>query len=155
MSEGSSKALKAKVVTREVDEEEELSHDDEPTELKPDEYDGVLHDYMALKHHVFWKNPAKAKDYVRKHSPSSYTKGGTQKLRSCFNCDSNLHFIAECTYEPREKHAGRLVHKDKTKSPSKKPLFNKNFPQRKFPQELCWWPKKNTCPTMMKKKKIP
>ena len=32
MSQGSSKALKAKVVTREVDEEEELSHDEEPTE---------------------------------------------------------------------------------------------------------------------------
>ena len=51
MSQGSSKALKAKVVSREVDEEEELSHEEEPTPLKPDEYEGVLHDYMALKHH--------------------------------------------------------------------------------------------------------
>ena len=65
MSQGSSKALKAKVVTREVDEEEDLSHDEEPTPLKPDEYEGVLTDFMALKHNVFWKNPAKAKAYVQ------------------------------------------------------------------------------------------
>ena len=86
MAQGASKALKAKVVTKEVDEEEELSYDEEPTALKLDEYEGVLHDYMALKHHVFWKNMTKAKAYVQEHSPSIYTKGGTQKLRSCFNC---------------------------------------------------------------------
>ena len=85
---------------------------------------------MALKHHVFWKHPAKAKDYVQEHSPSSYSKGGSQKLRSCFNCGSNLHFIAECPYEPREKNAGRLVRKDKSKTPNKKPFFNKRCPNK-------------------------
>ena len=49
MSQGSSKALKAKVVTREDDEEEDSSHDEDLPELKPDEYEKVLHDYMALK----------------------------------------------------------------------------------------------------------
>ena len=34
ISQGSSKALKSKVVTKEVDEEEEISHDEESTSLK-------------------------------------------------------------------------------------------------------------------------
>ena len=76
MSQGSSKALKAKVVSRVVYEEEEVPYDEEPIALKPGEYEPVLHDFMALKHNVFWKNPAKAKAYVQEHSPSSYTKGG-------------------------------------------------------------------------------
>ena len=42
-----------------------------------------------------------------------------------------MHFIAECPYEPREKNAGRLVRKDKSKSPNKKPFFNKKFPNKK------------------------
>ena len=70
MSQGASKALKAKVVTKEVDEEEELTHDEEPTALRPDEYEGVLHDFLALKHHVFWKNPAKAKAYCKDPRPA-------------------------------------------------------------------------------------
>ena len=99
--------------------------------MKPGEYEKVLHDYMALKHHVFWQNPAKAKAIVEVNSSSSYAKGGSQKLRTCFNCSSRLHFIAECPYEPREKNAGRLVRKDKSKSPNKKPFFNKKFSNKK------------------------
>ena len=102
MSQGSSKALKAKVVSRIVDEDKDVPYDEEPIALKPREYELVLHDFMALKHNVFWKNPAKAKAYVQEHSPSSYTKSGPQKLRSCFNLSSNIHFSAKCPYEPRE-----------------------------------------------------
>ena len=39
--------------------------------------------------------------------------------------------IAECPYEPREKNGGRLVWKDKSKAPLKKPYFNKKFPNKK------------------------
>ena len=53
MFQGSSKALKERVVTCEVDEEGDSSHDEDLPKLKPDAYEGVLHDYMALKHHVF------------------------------------------------------------------------------------------------------
>ena len=86
---------------------------------------------MALSHQIFMKNPARAKAYLQERSSSKFAKGGTQKLRSCFNCSSNLHFIAECPYEPREKNAGRLVRKDKSKTPNKKPFFNKKFPNKK------------------------
>ena len=42
-----------------------------------------------------------------------------------------MHFIAKWPYESREKNAGRLVRKDKSKSPNKKPFFNKKFSKKK------------------------
>jgi hypothetical protein len=131
MSQGSSKALKARVVTCEEDEEDDSSHDEDFPKVKPDEYEGVLHDYMALAHQTFTRNPARAKAYLQERSSSKYVKNGTPRLRSCFNCSSNHHFIAECPYEPREKNEGRLVRKDKSKVPYKKPFFNKKFPNKK------------------------
>ena len=59
--------MKAKVVSKELDEEDDVKYDVEPTALKPGEYEPVLHDFMALKHNVFWKNPAKAKAYVQEN----------------------------------------------------------------------------------------
>ncbi|KAM0906965.1 hypothetical protein ACQ4PT_016441 [Festuca glaucescens] len=61
------------------------------------------------------------------------SKGTTQvvsspRSRSCFNCDDKFHFIAECPFDNRETHGGRLIPKNKakeTKAPYKKP-FNKN-----------------------------
>ena len=44
MSQCSSKALKARVVTCEVDEEGDSSHDEDLPKLKPEEYDEVLND---------------------------------------------------------------------------------------------------------------
>ena len=118
-------------MTCEVDEEGDSSHDEDLPKLKPEEYDEVLNDYMALTHKIFMKNPARAKAYLQERSSSKFAKGGTQKLRSCFNCSSHLHFIAECPYEPREKNDGRLVRKDQSKYPSKKPFFNKKFPNKR------------------------
>ena len=40
------------------------------------------------------------------------------------------HFVAKCPYEKREDHGGKLIRKDKTKSPS-----NKNFVKKK-PQRV-------------------
>ena len=77
MSQGSSKTLKAKVVTKVVDKEEEVISDEGQTSLELEEYEAVLHDNLALKHHVFWKNLAKAKAYVQEHGKSSYAKEGT------------------------------------------------------------------------------
>ena len=48
MTQGASKALKAKVVTKEVDQEEEFTPDEDHTALKPEEYEAVLNDYLAL-----------------------------------------------------------------------------------------------------------
>ena len=118
-------------MTKEVDQEEEFIPDEVQTSLKPEEYEAVLSDYLALSHIVFWKNPTKAKAYVHENTKSSNSKEGTQRLRSCFNCSSKFHFIAKFPYEPREKHAGRLVRKDKSKIPSKKHFLNKNSSHKK------------------------
>ena len=131
MSQGSSKALKAKVASCEDDEDSDSSHDEDLPKLKPEEYDVVRGEYMALSHQIFMKNPTRAKACLQERSSSKFAKGGTQKLRSCFNCSSNLHFIAECPYDPRDKNDGRLVRKDKPKYPSKKPFFNKKFPNKR------------------------
>ena len=54
--------MKAKVVTKVVDREEEVEPDEEVTSLQAKEYGPVLKDYLALATRSFWKNPAKAKD---------------------------------------------------------------------------------------------
>ena len=58
-------------------------------------------------------------------------------MRVCYNCGQNNHFIAECPYEKKEDHGGRLVRKDRTKFiPNKNKNFrNKNNnkkPQQKY-----------------------
>ena len=72
------------------------------TSLKTEEYEEVLKDYIALATRTFWKNAAKAKVYVHENTKSRNAKEVTQRVRSCFNCQSKFHFIAECPYEPRE-----------------------------------------------------
>jgi hypothetical protein len=42
-------------------------------------------------------------------------------VSTCYNCNDRFHFVAECPYEKREDHGGKLILKNKTKSPSKKP----------------------------------
>ncbi len=46
-------------------------------------------------------------------------------MRVCYNCDDKFHFFAECPYERREDHNGRLVLKDKSKITKKKPFVKK------------------------------
>ena len=74
MHQGASRALKAKVVTKEVDQEEEFEPDEGATSMKPEEYEVVLRDYVALATRAFWKNPAKAKVYVHENTKSSKAK---------------------------------------------------------------------------------
>ena len=127
MHKGSSLALKAKVVVQDDDDEtqEDVSHWD------PKELEDTLKDYSALTSKVFWKSPSKARDFVNK---ASGRKEGGQRVRSCYNCQDKYHFVAECPFENREHHGGKLVRKDKSKDTHKKPFFKKNAINKKPPR---------------------
>src|SRR5664279_5571725 len=131
MHKGTSLALKAKVVAKVVDQEDEDESDDEVTYLQPKEYKTLHKDYMALAARTFWDDPAKAKAFVEEKTKSSGIKEGTPRVRSCFNCQEKYHFVAECPYENREDHGGRLISKDKSKMTRKKPFFKKNTSNKK------------------------
>ena len=47
-------------------------------------------------------------------------------MRTCYNCGNQDHFNAECPYENGEDHSGKLILKDKSKAPHKKPLVKKS-----------------------------
>ena len=72
-------------------------------------------DHMAFAARTFWKNPSKAKEQNYQRNSTSSFKGTGVRSRSCYNCQDKFHFVAECPYEPREDHGGRLVPKNKTK----------------------------------------
>ncbi|KAK1665963.1 hypothetical protein QYE76_054122 [Lolium multiflorum] len=90
----------------------------------------------------FWVDPSKAKeDNIKRNHKSGFTSFGP-KTRSCYNCDDKRHFIAECPYENRELHNGRLIPKDKSKeskgkyskAPNKKFYNNKTKKGKKTPR---------------------
>jgi hypothetical protein len=45
-----------------------------------------------------------------------------------------FHFVAECLYEKREDHGGKLILKNKTKNPPKKAFVNKGASKKKQPK---------------------
>jgi hypothetical protein len=97
--------LKAKVSYHEeaslVEEEEILSGS-----LEDMKYAHAEH--MALAQRAFMKK-------WRSSSPSK--PRATSRVRTCYNCGNQNHFIADCPYERVEDHNGRLVCKEmKTKS---------------------------------------
>ncbi|KAK1663235.1 hypothetical protein QYE76_051394 [Lolium multiflorum] len=110
----------------------------------PEDLECHYHDHMAFHAKSFWIDPSKAKeDNIKRNHKSGFTSFGP-KTRSCYNCDDKRHFIAECPYENRELHNGRLIPKDKSKESkgkySKSPTRNTTTtrPRRaRGPQELC------------------
>ena len=75
--------------------QEDVSH------WHPKELEDTLKDYSALTSKAFWKSPSRAKKLVKK---SSGRKEGGQRVRSCYNCQDQYHFVAECPFENREHH---------------------------------------------------
>ena len=115
MQQGASLALKAKVIEHDEDLECEDVSSMDPEELK------VVHrDYVALAARTFWKNPSKAKAQVEQKFKSSGYKEGNPKMKTCFNYQDRYHYVAECPYENREEHGGRLILKNASRLPSKK-----------------------------------
>jgi hypothetical protein len=51
--------------------------------------------------------------FMKKWMSSSPSKPKvTSRVRTCYNCGNQEHFIANCPYERVEDHNGRLVHKE-------------------------------------------
>ncbi|KAK1618138.1 hypothetical protein QYE76_023655 [Lolium multiflorum] len=95
----------------------------------PEDLKCHYHDHMAFHAKSFWVDPSKAKeDNIKRNNKSGFTSFGP-KTRSCYNCDDKRHFIAECPYENREDHNGRLIPKDKSKDSKGKYL---KAPNKKF-----------------------
>ncbi|KAK1665796.1 hypothetical protein QYE76_053955, partial [Lolium multiflorum] len=95
----------------------------------PEDLECHYHDHMAFHAKSFWVDPSKAKeDNIKRNHKSGFTIFGP-KTRSCYNCDDKRHFIAECPYENRELHNGRLIPKDKSKDTKGK--YSK-APNKKF-----------------------
>ncbi|KAK1666163.1 hypothetical protein QYE76_054322 [Lolium multiflorum] len=99
---------------------------------------------MAFHAKSFWVDPSKAKeDNIKRNHKSGFTSFGP-KTRSCYNCDDKRHFIAECPYENRELHNGRLIPKDKSKeskgkyskAPNKKFYNNKTKKGKRHPKVM-------------------
>ncbi|KAK1677509.1 hypothetical protein QYE76_038357 [Lolium multiflorum] len=81
----------------------------------PEDLEHHYHDHMAFHANTFWVDPSKAKeDNIKRNNSRGFTSSGP-RTRSCYNCDDKRHFIAECPYENRETHGGRLIPKDKSK----------------------------------------
>jgi hypothetical protein len=81
--------------------------------------------------------PNKAKEENQRRSKSSgfqRNDNNGQRVRTCYNCNNKFHFVAECPYEKREDHGGKLILKNKTKSPPKKPFMKKGGSKKKQPK---------------------
>ncbi|KAK1686251.1 hypothetical protein QYE76_047099 [Lolium multiflorum] len=103
----------------------------------PEDLEYHYNDHMAFHAKTFWVDPSKAKDDNIKRNNSSGFKSSGPRSRSCYNCGEKRHFIAECPYENRESHGGRLIPKDKSKdskAPNKK-FYNKGK-KNKMPSRI-------------------
>jgi hypothetical protein len=93
--------LKAKVSYHEEaslkEEEEEI------VEGSPEDMKYAYAEYMALAQRAF----------IKKWKSSSPSKPkATSRVRTCYNCGNQKHFIADCPYERVEDHNGRLICKE-------------------------------------------
>ncbi|KAK1620384.1 hypothetical protein QYE76_025901, partial [Lolium multiflorum] len=109
-------ALKIKV-------HEASESDEDPIEWGSDDLKINYHEHMALAAKKFWDGnvsrntrPRRSRDSPRRlsKSPREGTKG-----RTCYNCGDKNHFVADCMFERREDHGGRLIPKDRYKPLSK------------------------------------
>jgi hypothetical protein len=103
----------------------------------PEDMRHEYNEHMAFYGKTFWVEPHKAKeDNQRRRKSSGFQRNDNngQRVRTCYNCNDRFHFVAECPYEKREDHGGKLILKSKTKSLSKKPFVKKGGPKKKQPK---------------------
>jgi hypothetical protein len=128
MAKGANLALKANM---DEDVEEQDVFEASKAMSCPEDMKHHWNDFMAFAATTFWKNLAKEKEKnIRRNNSSGY-KGMGPRTRSCYSCNDKYHFIAECPYERREDHGGKLI--PKTKVTFKKPPYKnkKNFNNKK------------------------
>ena len=121
MHKGGNLALKAKV----VEHEEERTSVETTNVWWLEEVKYAYSDHMAFYAKDFWNDSLKAKANLDKRHNANGRRTSGPKMRVCYNCDDKFHFVAECPYERREDHNGRLVLKDKSKITKKKPFVKK------------------------------
>jgi hypothetical protein len=134
MQRSSNLALKASVVEKDVPLKASI---EARLEMCPEDMRHEYHKHMAFYGKTFWVDPHKAKEDNQRRSKSSgfqRSDNNGQRVRTCYNCNDRFHFVAECPYEKREDHGGKLILKSKTKSPSKKPFVKKGGPKKKQPK---------------------
>ncbi|KAK1698155.1 hypothetical protein QYE76_014852 [Lolium multiflorum] len=109
----------------------------------PEDLELHYNDHMAFHARSFWVDPSKAKeDNIKRNNSSGSTSLGP-RTRSCYNCGDKRHFIAQCPYEHRETHGGRLIPKDKSKDskgkdskPPNKKFYNNKTKKGKRPPRV-------------------
>jgi hypothetical protein len=111
--------MKAKVTHEEVEEEEVVE------EWCPETTKYAYNEHMALAAQEFWKS--KGKGFKSRDNSRFTSRSSGEKTRTCYNCGLTNHFIADCPYEKREEHGGKLVRKEKAKFTPNKNFRGKSF----------------------------
>jgi hypothetical protein len=104
-------ALKAKVS---LHKEASLVEEEETICGSPEDMKYAHAEHMALAQRAFMKK-------WKSSSPSK--PKATSRVRTCYNCGNQYHFIADCPYERVEDYNGRLVCKE---------MKAKSYPPRNF-----------------------
>jgi hypothetical protein len=104
-------ALKAKLS---LHEEASLMEEEESISGSPEDMKYAHAEHMALAERAFMKK-------WKSSSPSK--PKATSRVRTCYNCGNQHHFIADCPYERVEDHTRRLVRKE---------MKAKSYPPRNF-----------------------
>jgi hypothetical protein len=99
----------------------------------PEDITHEYNEHMAFYGRTFWVDPNKAKEENQRRGKSSgfqRNDNNGQRVSTCYNCNDRFHFVVECPYEKREYHGGKLILKNKTKTPPKKPFVKNNFKKK-------------------------
>jgi hypothetical protein len=134
MQRSSNLSLKANVVEKEAPLQASV---ESRLEMCPKDISHEYNEHMAFYGRTFWVDPNKAKEENQRRSKSSgfqRNDNNGQRVRTCYNCNDRFHFVAECPYEKREDHGGKLIHKNKTKTSPKKPFVKKGASKNKQPK---------------------
>jgi hypothetical protein len=103
----------------------------------PEDIRHEYNEHMAFYEITFWIDPNKAKEENQRRNKSSEFQRNNndgQRVRTCYNCNDRFHFVVECPYEKRENHGGKLILKNKTKTPPKKPFVKKGSSKKNQPK---------------------
>jgi hypothetical protein len=87
---------------------------------------------MALASRAFWGNRSKRSSSRPFAKKNFVARPRGDRPKTCYNCSNLNHYIAECPWENREDHNGKLVRKDKSKGNG-----NKNYVKKRVPNALC------------------
>jgi hypothetical protein len=116
-------ALKSKATTSESEYEQEDDEDD-VQETKDD-----FCEHIALVTRTYWSNRSRE---GRSSNKKKFGKLRGERPKTCYNCSILNHYIAQCPWENREDHNGKLVRKDSTKA-----ISNKTYVKKRVPNALC------------------